>query len=81
MDKLAVGGIDKEHILHTAESLFHDHAPANEFGLGLLLDLSPARAGGFGATMNPGKVPHTDFRFTSMAEMAEAHREARRGAA
>jgi hypothetical protein len=26
--------------------------------------------------MNPGRTPKTDFRFTSMAEMAAAHREA-----
>jgi len=29
--------------------------------------------------MNPGHEPRTDFRFTSMAEMAEAHREALTG--
>jgi hypothetical protein len=23
--------------------------------------------------MNPGAMPHTDFRFTSMAEMAKKH--------
>ncbi|MEC8919055.1 MAG: haloacid dehalogenase, partial [Pseudomonadota bacterium] len=29
---------------------------------------------GFGATMNPGDMPTVDFRFNSMAELAEAHR-------
>ena len=33
-------GLAKEDILHTAESLFHDHAPANALGLAKLLDLS-----------------------------------------
>ena len=37
----------------------------------VVLDPSPPRAGGFGATMNPGKMPRTDFRFTSMAETRE----------
>jgi 2-haloacid dehalogenase len=81
MDKLTVRGIEKEHILHTAESLFHDHAPANGFGLATCWIYRRHGQDGFGATMNPGKVPHTDFRFTSLAEMAEAHREARRNAA
>jgi hypothetical protein len=31
--------------------------------------------------MNPGKTPKTDFRFTSMAEMAEAHRAVLTGGA
>ena len=31
--KLAAEGIQKEKILHTAESLFHDHLPANKAGL------------------------------------------------
>ena len=67
-------------ILHTAESLFHDHAPANDFGLATCWIHRRHAQGGFGATMNPGKTPRTDFRFTSMAEMAEAHRR-RLGAA
>ena len=71
----------RSDILHTAESLFHDHAPANEFGLASCWIHRRHEQGGFGATMNPGKMPHTDFRFTSMAEMAEAHRKARAGAA
>jgi 2-haloacid dehalogenase len=80
LDKLAARGIEKEHILHTAESLFHDHAPANEFGLANCWIHRRHAEGGFGATMSPGKTPHTEFRFSSMAEMAAAHREALRGA-
>ncbi|MGF6811489.1 2-haloacid dehalogenase [Paraburkholderia sp. Clong3] len=33
LQKLDQRGIKKEKILHTAESLFHDHKAANEFGL------------------------------------------------
>ena len=68
------GGIAKGDILHTAESLFHDHQPANAFGLANCWIHRRHAAGGFGATVNPGTPPHTDFRFTSMAELAAAHR-------
>jgi 2-haloacid dehalogenase len=81
LDKLAARGIEKEQILHTAESLFHDHAPANDFGVATCWIHRRHAEGGFGATVNPGKIPHTDFRFTSMAEMASAHQQALRSAA
>lgn len=67
-------GIDIDEVLHTAESLFHDHAPANQLGLKSCWIHRRHAAGGFGATMQPDAMPHTDFRFTSMAEFAEAHR-------
>lgn len=81
LGKLAARGIGKEQILHTAESLFHDHAPANAFGLATCWIHRRHEQGGFGATMNPGKTPRTDFRFTSVAELADAHRQALLGAA
>jgi len=79
LEKLAQRGVKKGDILHTAESLFHDHAPANQFGLASCWIHRRHAEGGFGPTMNPGKAPHTDFRFTGMAEMAKAHREALAG--
>ena len=75
LEKLGARGIAKADILHTAESLFHDHAPANDFGLASCWIHRRHEQSGFGATMNPGKTPHTDFRFTSMAEFADAHRK------
>ena len=81
LEKLSARGIGKADILHTAESLFHDHAPANDFGLASCWIHRRHEQGGFGATMNPGKTPYTDFRFTSMAELADAHREEMRGTA
>jgi 2-haloacid dehalogenase len=75
LEKLAARGIAKGDILHTAESLFHDHAPANEFGLASCWIHRRHAQGGFGATMNPGKVPRTDLVLTSMAALAEAHRQ------
>ena len=67
-------GIEKGDILHTAESLFHDHRPANDQGLHNCWIFRRFDKEGFGATMNPGVMPTYDFRFTSMAELAAAHR-------
>jgi len=66
-------GFDKADILHTAESLFHDHAPANKHGLKSCWIYRRHDKQGFGATMNPGDMPHYDFMFHSMGEMAKAH--------
>lgn len=74
LDKIVTLGVEKDQILHTAESLFHDHGPANEFGLKSCWIHRRHAEGGFGATMNPGKQPHYDFRFTSMAALADEHR-------
>lgn len=75
LDKLKTLGIEKKDILHTAESLFHDHRPANDQGLHNCWIFRRFDKEGFGATMNPGVMPTYDFRFTSMAELAEAHRK------
>ncbi|MCG8562033.1 MAG: haloacid dehalogenase type II [Hyphomicrobiales bacterium] len=72
--RLAQLGHGKETILHTAESLFHDHVPANRHGLKSCWIYRRHADEGFGATMAPEETPHTDFRFDSMAELAEAHR-------
>lgn len=66
-------GINKAQILHTAESLFHDHVPANRHGLNSCWIYRRYEQEGFGATMPPGEMPRYDFRFKSMAEMVEAH--------
>jgi 2-haloalkanoic acid dehalogenase type II len=76
LEKLGGCGIGKEDILHTAESLFHDHKPANDFGLASCWIHRRHAEGGFGATMNPGAMPRIDFRFVSLAELASAHWEA-----
>ncbi|MBB5464096.1 2-haloalkanoic acid dehalogenase type II [Paraburkholderia sp. CI2] len=76
LQKLDQRGIKKEKILHTAESLFHDHKAANEFGLASCWIYRRHSQPGFGATMNPGSQPDIDFRFDSMADFVDAHREA-----
>ncbi len=68
-------GLGKQDILHTAESLFHDHQPANRHGLANCWIYRRHAKEGFGATRNPGEMPKFDFRFNSMAEMAEAHQK------
>lgn len=74
LDKLKTLGLEKKDILHTAESLFHDHRPANDQGLHNCWIFRRFDKEGFGATMNPGVMPTYDFRFTGMAELAAAHR-------
>lgn len=73
MERLGELGIDRGQILHTAESMFHDHAPANRHGLDNCWIFRRHAQQGFGATMNPGDLPDYGFRFNSMAEMAAAH--------
>jgi 2-haloalkanoic acid dehalogenase type II len=69
-------GLTKGDILHTAESLFHDHVPARRHGLANCWIYRRHAQQGFGATMDPGSTPQIDFQFTSMAALAEAHRKA-----
>ncbi len=75
---LGESGIGKSEILHTAESMFHDHKPANEQGLASCWIYRRHEQEGFGATMPPGAMPHYDFRFTSMAGLVKAHQQALR---
>jgi 2-haloacid dehalogenase len=76
LDRLAALGVTPSEILHTAQSLFHDHVPARAAGLATCwIDRRAGRGGGWGATVPPpGTVP-TDFRFTSLAAMVEEHRK------
>ena len=67
-------GLSKGDVLHTAESMFHDHAPANAHGLANCWIYRRHDMEGFGATMPPGEMPKVDFTFHSMAEMVEAHK-------
>jgi 2-haloacid dehalogenase len=78
LERLGSQGIRKEHILHVAQSLFHDHKAANEIGLASCwIDRRHAGAGS-GATRRADSMPRLDFRFNGMAELADAHREAMR---
>ncbi|MEM9603029.1 MAG: haloacid dehalogenase type II [Pseudomonadota bacterium] len=79
LDTLARRGIAKHEILHTAESLFHDHQPANRHGIANCWIYRRHDQAGFGATMDPGDTPTTAFRFNSMQDMVRAHQAESRG--
>jgi 2-haloalkanoic acid dehalogenase type II len=73
-------GFKPEDVLHTAQSLFHDHASANAFGLASAwIDRRHAQEG-WGATMPPPGTPRVDFHFKSMADLVQAHRAESAGA-
>lgn len=75
LNKLETLGIRKHEILHTAESMFHDHGPANRHGLASCWIYRRHDQQGFGATMHPGEMPRYDFRFNSMADLVKAHQQ------
>lgn len=70
---LQQNGVEPDQILHTAESLFHDHMPAGRVGLTSCWIYRRHDKKGFGATMNPGTMPDVAFTFNSLAEMVAAH--------
>jgi len=73
LERLADLQVDKKDILHTAESCFHDHVPANRHELASCWIYRRHDQDGFGATMNPGTEPKVEFRFNSMAALVDAH--------
>ena len=71
---LEARGMAKARVLHTAQSLFHDHVPAAASGFATCwIDRRKDRPG-WGATMPPPSEVQVDFHFGSMAELVEAHR-------
>jgi len=67
-------GVTPSQILHTAQSLFHDHVPAGDFGLARAwIDRRGLSKGGaWGATAEVAERPEVDFLFPTMAAMADA---------
>ena len=74
IDRLASHGVRKDQILHTAQSLFHDHAAANKIGLASCW--INRQHGKPGAARQPEQMPRLNFQFNSMGEFADAHRKA-----
>jgi len=69
-ERLAADGVGRDRILHVAQSLFHDHAPAKRLGMTTVwIDRRHDRPGS-GAT--PPADAHPDATFTSMADFAAA---------
>lgn len=73
LDHLAELGVDREDILHTAESLHHDHVQAKRFGLATCWI---SRRAGHGSTASgrDGVSITPNFRFETLEGLAEAHR-------
>lgn len=79
--RLGEKGVAPNQILHTAQSLFHDHVPAAAANLASAWIDRRHEVQGWGATMPPPEDARIDFRFTSMAAMVQAHQETLRGEA
>ena len=77
--KLKTLGVEKSQILHTAESLFHDHGPANTLGLASCWIHRRHGQEGSGATMALAQAPDYNFRFDSLADLVKAHQEGLEG--
>jgi 2-haloacid dehalogenase len=72
--RLREQGVGPDKLLHVAQSLFHDHVPANALGLtSAWIDQRCGQGGGGATAPVPGDVRY-DFRFPSLGELAEAHR-------
>ena len=70
LERLAANGVPLERILHVAQSLYHDHAPAQRLGLrSIWIDRRHGRAGA-GAT--PPADARPDATFATMADFAKA---------
>ncbi len=65
-------GVAPGEVLHTAQSLYHDHVPARAMGLAICWINRGAGKPGGGATKTPETATEPDFTFTTMAEMAAA---------
>ena len=71
-------GIAAGEVLHTAQSLFHDHVPARRAGLAnAWIDRQGlSQGGGWGATARVADLPKYDFLFPTLAALAAAVEEA-----
>lgn len=71
-------GIEKHQVLHTAQSLHHDHVPARQFGLSnAWIDRQGLNdSENWGATARVEQKPEFDFLFSTMGDMARAVQQA-----
>ena len=65
-------GVRKGRLLHVAQSLFHDHAPAKAAGLSTVWINRRHAQPGWGATPDPQAPVTPDWEFPSMAAFADA---------
>jgi len=76
-----LGYSPSKDILHVAQSLFHDHGPAERFGIDRVwIDRQRLSDGGaWGATARLDHIPPVDFTYFTMAEFADAVDASSRG--
>jgi len=70
--KLAELGLDREDLLHVAQSLFHDHVPARREGLPSVWINRRHDRPGWGATPEPSEQWTYNLEFTPTADFADA---------
>lgn len=75
LDQVQALGHASGEVLHVAQSLYHDHEPAQRAGLATAwIDRRRGR-NGWGATLPPVAKPRTDFRFASLEDLVRQHRQ------
>ncbi|MFO1187477.1 MAG: haloacid dehalogenase type II [Alphaproteobacteria bacterium] len=68
-------GFEKSDLLHTAQSLYHDHVPAERLGIARCwINRRGDKGTGSGATRAVAERPRLDFEFPTLGAMAEAHK-------
>ncbi len=81
----AAFGVDRDGILHVAQSVFHDIVPARTIGLHTVwVNRRKAVGGGWGATPAPqtsGQPVRPDVEVSSLQELAARHQSMLRGSA
>ena len=65
-------GIERDRLLHVAQSLFHDHVPARRHGLASVWINRRHDRSGWGATPEPSEEYSYGLEFASMGEFATA---------
>lgn len=75
LDTIGKLGLAKADLLHTAQSLYHDHVPAERAGVARCWINRRGDTGkGSGATQAVAHMPKLDFEFPTLGAMADAHR-------
>jgi len=67
-------GISRHEILHVAQSLLHDHVPAEKAGLARAWIDRRFGKSGTGATVLPATPPKVHFHYKTLSELAAAYR-------
>ncbi|MFQ5806363.1 MAG: haloacid dehalogenase type II [Phycisphaerae bacterium] len=73
-ERLKELGVERDGILHVAQSLFHDHEPAKALGLRTVWINRRAGRAGWGATRPPRGEVRPDLVVSDMAALVAVHR-------